>query len=210
MRRLGILDRQQDEGLHIRLRATHQTTHIGGGRLRLGRRAGQPAGRPKAVGVHLPRVTPASPAGVGIVKAKFVSAARAGGLSRYLEKDVPEQVSNYIGRDGAEHEGHKAELFNAHGPVSEEQRQQFVARAQRDPRLWHVIVSPQQADKLDMPLVVNRFMEQVQADTCRGARTSSVLPENGADCCARLVRMGQGAYLRTMASCLRTSPAAHA
>jgi type IV secretory pathway VirD2 relaxase len=62
-------------------------------------------------------------------------------------------------------EGHKAELFGARGPVSEDERQRFVSRAQRDPRLWHLIVSPPAADKLDMPLVVNRLMEQFAADT---------------------------------------------
>jgi hypothetical protein len=41
--------------------------------------------------------------------------------------------------------------------------------------------------------------------TCRRARTSSVLPENHANFCARIARMGRGAYLRTAASCLRTS-----
>jgi hypothetical protein len=40
---------------------------------------------------------------------------------------------------------------------------------------------------------------------CRGARTSSVLPENSANFCARLVRMTRGKNLRTTASCLRTS-----
>jgi hypothetical protein len=112
MPRLNILDRHDDE-LHIRL-TTHapqvHTPHIGGGRLRLGRRAGQHQGRPKAVGVHLPRATSATPAGVGIVKAKFVSAARAGGLSHYLQKDVPDKMSAYVGRDGAGPEGHKGVL----------------------------------------------------------------------------------------------------
>jgi type IV secretion system protein VirD4 len=40
---------------------------------------------------------------------------------------------------------------------------------------------------------------------CRGARTSSVLPENGADGCAHMMRMRREVYLRTAASCLRTS-----
>lgn len=40
---------------------------------------------------------------------------------------------------------------------------------------------------------------------CRRARTSGALPGNGADFCARLVRMGRGAYLRTAAFCLRTA-----
>jgi hypothetical protein len=41
--------------------------------------------------------------------------------------------------------------------------------------------------------------------SCRGARTSRAIPENHASFCARLVRMGRGAYLRTAASCLRTA-----
>jgi hypothetical protein len=40
---------------------------------------------------------------------------------------------------------------------------------------------------------------------CRGARTSRVIPGNCGTFCARLVRMGRGTYLRTAASCLRTS-----
>jgi hypothetical protein len=40
---------------------------------------------------------------------------------------------------------------------------------------------------------------------CRGARTSRVIPGNRGAFCAHLVRMTRGAYLRTAASCLRTS-----
>jgi 2-keto-4-pentenoate hydratase len=41
--------------------------------------------------------------------------------------------------------------------------------------------------------------------SCRCARTSRAIPENDANFCARLVRMTEEAYLRTAASCLRTS-----
>jgi hypothetical protein len=47
-------------------------------------------------------------------------------------------------------------------------------------------------------------------DSCRCARTSSAIPENSVDFCARMVRMTRGAYLRTAASCLRTTSPAHA
>jgi hypothetical protein len=39
----------------------------------------------------------------------------------------------------------------------------------------------------------------------RRARTSGALPGNGADFCACIMRMARGTYLRTAASCLRTS-----
>jgi hypothetical protein len=94
MSRLRIFDRNDDE-FKVRLRSIRTTTIVKG--IRLGRRIGQHAGRPKAVGLHLPRATHVSSAGVGIVKAKFVSAARAGGLSHYLQKDIPEQMSTYMG-----------------------------------------------------------------------------------------------------------------
>jgi type IV secretory pathway VirD2 relaxase len=162
MSRLRIFDRDNDE-FKVRLRSIRTTTIVKS--IRQGRRIGQHAGRPKAVGLHLPRATHVSSAGVGIVKTKYVSAARTGGLSHYLEKDVPDKMSAYVGRDRAGSEEHKAELFNERGSVSEDERQAFVSRAQRDPRLWHLIVSPPAADQLDMPRFVQSFMQHIEADT---------------------------------------------
>jgi hypothetical protein len=48
-------------------------------------------------------------------------------------------------------------------------------------------------------------MQEESTLMCRGARTSSILPENRGGFCARLVRIPRGAYLRTAASYLRTS-----
>jgi hypothetical protein len=45
----------------------------------------------------------------------------------------------------------------------------------------------------------------LRKDTCRPARTSGALPGNGADFCARIMRLARGAYLRTAASYLRMS-----
>src|SRR5262245_27747914 len=126
MHRLGILDRQ-DDGLRIRLASPRQTPHIGGGRLRLGKRAGQLAGRPKAVGAHRPTgAQTGTGGGIAIVKSKALSPARANGYSQYMTRDKePERAadgySRYMSHD-------RAELFNQHGPVSEEQRQAFVQR----------------------------------------------------------------------------------
>jgi hypothetical protein len=53
MARLGIFDR--DDEFKLRLRSPRRTTTVKG--LRLGRRTGQLAGRPKAVGLYLPRAT---------------------------------------------------------------------------------------------------------------------------------------------------------
>ena len=48
-------------------------------------------------------------------------------------------------------------------------------------------------------------VDEASLGICRGARTSSVLPENHADFCARMRRMTRDAYLRTAAFCLRTA-----
>jgi hypothetical protein len=50
-----------------------------------------------------------------------------------------------------------------------------------------------------------QVIEVLRPAICRRARTSGALPGNGADFCARIMRMTRGAYLRTAASCLRTS-----
>jgi DnaJ-class molecular chaperone len=50
-----------------------------------------------------------------------------------------------------------------------------------------------------------KVLQQKMKHKCRGARTSGALPGNRVGFCARLVRMTRDAYLRTGASCLRTS-----
>ena len=159
----------RDEEFRVRLGGLHprQATT---GRLQLGRRTGQLTARAPAVGPHLPRATAHSggSGGVGIVKAKYVPTYRASGLTQYLQKDTPEpgeRLTAYIGRDGAGPAGQQAALFNGQSCVSEDEREAFVARSRHDPRLWHLIVSPPQADQLDMPLFVRRLMEQLTADT---------------------------------------------
>jgi hypothetical protein len=54
MSQLRIFDRNDDE-FKVRLRSIRTTTIVKG--IQLGRRIGQHAGRPKAVGLHLPRAT---------------------------------------------------------------------------------------------------------------------------------------------------------
>lgn len=161
MPRLRILNR--DDELHIDLRSTYQSAHIGGGRLRLGRRAGQPAGRPKAVGVHCSAaVGTGSGGGTAIVKSKALSPARTNGYSQYMTRDKePERAadgySRYMSHD-------RAELFNQHGPISEQQRQDFVQCSRQDERVWTLIVSPQSADKIDLPRFAKTYMAQMEAD----------------------------------------------
>jgi hypothetical protein len=165
---MGRFLNRNDE-FRIRLGGLHPQPATGG-RLQLGRRTSHFSTRPAAVGLHLPRATASSggSAGVGIVKAKYVPTSRASGLTQYLQKDTPEaseRLTSYIGREGAGPAGQHAELFNGHGPVSEQEREAFVARSRHDPRLWHLIVSPPHAAELDMPLFVRRLMEQFAADT---------------------------------------------
>jgi hypothetical protein len=50
------------------------------------------------------------------------------------------------------------------------------------------------------------FLRHFLAINCRRTRTSGALPGNGADFCARIMRMTRDAYLRTAAFCLRISP----
>jgi transposase len=54
--------------------------------------------------------------------------------------------------------------------------------------------------------LINRVQKLLEdANICRGARTSRAIPGNRGTFCARMVRMPREAYLRTGASCLRTS-----
>jgi hypothetical protein len=57
------------------------------------------------------------------------------------------------------------------------------------------LAAPRRDDR-DRPLILG---------TCSRARTSGALPQNGANFCARIMRMTRNAYLRTAAFCLRTS-----
>jgi type IV secretory pathway VirD2 relaxase len=126
-------------------------------RLALGPR--RPAGRSR-IAVRLP----ANDARRVVVKAHYVRMTSSGAKAAALHL-------KYIERDGVEKDGSKGILYAADGPAR--------AEALNEPRLgerhqFRIIVSPEDADQLDLTLYVRRLMASVERDLGRRLEWAAV------------------------------------
>jgi len=70
----------------------------------------------------------------------------------------------YIERDGVERDGSKGKLYDGSGAVS---RARFEEPRPNEAHMFRFIVSPEDADRLDMTAYVRRLMSQVERDLGR-------------------------------------------
>jgi type IV secretory pathway VirD2 relaxase len=107
---------------------------------------------------------PANDARRVVVKAHYVRMTSSGAKAAALHL-------KYIERDGVEKDGSKGVLYAADGPAS--------AEALNEPRLgerhqFRIIVSPEDADQLDLTLYVRRLMSAVERDLGRRLEWAAV------------------------------------